>query len=306
MIKKLINILLIIGLGTTLFGQLRPLYDQYQLNGLAINPAYSGSQEALSVGLIARNQWIGFEGAPKTITLSIHTPMRSDKVNLGMLILNDRTGSKTETGFLVNYAYRIYLGTGKLSFGLAAGFTGISTDRDMVRYNDPGDELILNPGTRAFIPEMSFGIYYYTDRYFAGFSMPYFLKHQLDEKSGRYRSSFNPSSADYMLFTGYQFTLSDKYDLVPSVLIKSDSFRSAQADINCNLVYNKKVWLGTGYRSDNSLLFLLQYQVNNQFRVAYTYGYELSELSHYQKGTHEIMLLYNFKYMVNVKSPRYF
>jgi len=307
MIKKIIiNIIILIGMGTPVFSQLKPLYDQYILNGMSVNPAFAGSQEALSIGLLARNQWVGFEGAPKTVTLSLHTPLRDERVNLGLLLFSDKTGSRSETGLMLNYAYRIYFKGGKLSFGLAAGFTGLSTDREMLRYTDPGDELILNPGTRAILPEMSFGIYYYSDRFYAGFSVPYFLNHKLDESSGKYGLAVNPTRMTYMLLSGYKFPLSEKYQFIPSVLIKTDSFKRMQVDLNGNLVYREKIWLGAGYRSDNSMLYMLQYQVNNQFRVAYTYGYEFSELSHYQKGTHEIMLLYIFKYMVDVRSPRYF
>ncbi len=174
MFKKLIYIILLLGIGVTAFPQLQPLLDQYLLNGLAINPAYAGSQEALNIGLYARNQWVGFEGAPKTFTFTMHSPMRDNHVNLGLLVMNDKIGARTETGFLFNYAYRIEMGTGKLSFGLAAGLTGISTNRDMLRYTDPGDGLILNPGVRALLPELSFGIYYYSDKFFTGLSTPFF------------------------------------------------------------------------------------------------------------------------------------
>ena len=109
------------GIGRIAFPQLQPLLDQYLLNGLAINPAYAGSQEALNAGLYARNQWVGFEGAPRDITFTLHTPLRDKHVNLGILVMNDKIGARTETGFLLNYAYRIDLGAGKLSFGLAGG-----------------------------------------------------------------------------------------------------------------------------------------------------------------------------------------
>src|SRR5450759_5669484 len=87
--------------------QLQPLLDQYLLNGLAINPAYAGSQEALNVGMYVRNQWVGFEGAPKNFTFSLHSPMRDKRIGLGVIVMNDKIGSRTETGFIANYAYRI-------------------------------------------------------------------------------------------------------------------------------------------------------------------------------------------------------
>lgn len=306
MLKQIIPAFIFWALGVTAFPQLQPLLDQYLLNGLAINPAYAGSQEALNIGLYARAQWVGFEGAPRDITFTIHSPMRDKHVSLGLMVMNDKLGSRTETGFLLNYAYRIDMWKGKLSFGLAAGLTSLSTDVNMLRYTDPGDGLLLNPGVRALLPEFSFGIYYYSNKFFSGLSMPLFLKHPFDEETGKYRVSFNPSEMNYLLMAGYIFTLSDNFKLLPSMLLKTNPSNNTQLDLNCNLIFREKVWLGTSLRTNRNLIFFLQYQANRQLRIAYSYGYEFSELSSFQKGSHEVMLLYNFRYEVNVKSPRFF
>jgi type IX secretion system PorP/SprF family membrane protein len=176
----------------------------------------------------------------------------------------------------------------------------------MLRYTDPGDGLLLNPGVRALLPEFSFGIYYYSNKFFSGLSMPLFLKHPFDEGTGKYRVSFNPSEMNYLLMAGYIFTLSDNFKLLPSMLLKTNPSNNTQLDLNCNLIFREKVWLGTSLRTNRNFTFLLQYQANRQLRIAYSYGYEFSELSSFQKGSHEVMLLYNFRYEVNVKSPRYF
>jgi type IX secretion system PorP/SprF family membrane protein len=306
MFKKIITVIIWWGIGIAAYPQLQPLLDQYLLNGLAINPAYAGSQEALNIGLYARNQWVGFEGAPRDFTFTLHSPMRDKHVSLGILVMNDKIGSRTETGFLFNYAYRIDMGAGKLSFGLAAGLTNLSTNSDMLRYTDPGDGLLLNPGVRALMPEFSFGSYYYSERFFTGLSMPLFLKHPFNEVTGKYKISFNPSAMNYILVAGYVFTLSDNFELVPSMLLKTNPANNTQLDLNCNVIFREKIWFGTSIRTTKNLTFLLQYQANRQLRIAYSYGYEFSELSSFQKGSHEVMLLYNFRYEVNVKSPRYF
>jgi type IX secretion system PorP/SprF family membrane protein len=306
MFKKIIFTVSCWGIGIAAFPQLQPLVDQYLLNGLAINPAYAGSQEALNIGVYARNQWVGFEGAPRNFTLTLHSPMKDKRVNLGFLIMNDKIGSRTETGFLFNYAYRIDFGSGKLSFGLAAGVTYLSTNPDMLRYTDPGDGLLLNPGVRALLPELSFGMYYYSRKFFSGFSMPLFLKHPFNEVTSGYKISFDPSSINYMFLAGYMFSLSENFELVPSVLLRTNPANNTQIDFNCNVIFKEKVWFGTSLRTDKNMTLLFQYQANRQFRIAYSYGYEFSELSNFQKGSHEIMLIYNFKYLIDVKSPRFF
>jgi hypothetical protein len=48
---------------------------------------------------------------------------------------------------------------------------------------------------------------------------------------------------------------------------------------------------------------LVQFAVNNQIRVAYTYDIDLGRLGRYSNGSHEIMLRYEFRYKVEVINP---
>lgn len=50
-----------------------PHYTQYMYNMNVVNPAYAGSKESISGGLLYRQQWSGLEGAPKTATFSLHS-----------------------------------------------------------------------------------------------------------------------------------------------------------------------------------------------------------------------------------------
>jgi len=306
MLRKALLIFIFLQCTHLLMGQLHPLVDQYHLNGLAINPAYAGSQEALNISIHSRNQWIGFEGAPKTNTLSLHTPMRNKKVNLGIILLSDRLGSKSETGVLLNYAYRIQMGKGHLSFGLAAGFSHIARDRSTVVSSDPGDLLLIGPLQKANLPEFSLGSYYSNDRFFAGISMPLFLTHYTNEESGNYQPGFNFASANYLFTSGYLFDLNNDIELLPSCMLRINPANNVQADININMIIKKLFWIGSSIRTNGNLSALLQWQINYQLRLGYSYGYELSQLSTYQNGTHEIVLQYNFRYIIEVVNPRYF
>ena len=306
MLRLLLYIVLFICLSATSFGQLQPLIDQPHLNGQVINPAYAGSQEALNAGINSRTQWVGFEGSPSTHTLSLHSPLKNKKLNLGLVVLGDRLGSRKETGFLLNYAYRIDLEWGKLSLGLAAGLTHLSTDQDLLHYRDQDDLLALNPEQRALLPEFSIGSYFYNDRYYIGVSMPLFLGHPIRERTGNYGIGFKASEATYILTGGYLFKLSDSFEVLPSVLLKTNPANNTQLDFYSNVIYRERFWLGAGIRSNGSLSGLFQVQINPQLRIGYSYAYELSELSSYQQGSHEIVIRYNFRYLLNVVSPRYF
>jgi len=306
MSKYFIHILLILFLGAPAFGQLEPLLDQHQLNGLAINPAYAGSQDALNVGIHTRVQWTGFDGAPRTTTLSVHTPLKNKKVNLGLVVMGDKLGTRKETGFLLNYAYRIRLGSGKLSLGLGAGISSLTSDMDLIRYADQGDLLLQNPGRRMVLPEFSVGAYFHQEKFYLGFSMPLFMSHFTSEGSGNIQNAFRPGEANYLLNGGYVFRASDNIEIFPSALIRINPAVASQLDIHCDVIYKQRFWLGANVRTNGQLSALLQVQANPQFRIGYSYGYELSELSSYQHGSHEVVLQYNFKYTLNVFSPRYF
>ncbi len=306
MIKRLIIHIILLCFSYQGFAQLQPLVNQYLLNGLAINPAYAGSQDALSLGLYSRTQWVGFEGAPRTITFSMHSPMRNKKVNLGLIVLNDKLGSRKETGFLFNYAYRIAMGSGNFSLGLATGITGLSSDLDAVRFVDPGDNYVQNNTEKVFLPEFSFGSYYYSEKYYMGFSMPLFSTFSMDNDPEKFHVGFDLANTNYILTGGYVFSLSEDLEIFPTLLLKTNPANTTQLDMHCSLIIKEKVWLGAGIRSNGNLSALLNLQVNHQLRVGYSYGYEISELSSYNSGSHEIVLQYNFNYLLEVISPRYF
>lgn len=306
MLKRLFHIIILLVVVCNAFSQLSPLLDQYHLNGLAINPAYAGSQGALSVGIHSRIQWVGFEGSPRTSTFTIHSPMRNKKVNLGLIVLGDRLGSKKETGFLLNYAYRIELGQGKLSLGMAAGLTSLSADINSIKYTDQGDILLQDLSQRSLFPEFSLGSYYQTKHYYVGISMPLFLSHPYIEGSSGQKIGFRPASANYIISAGALFRLSETIELLPSMLLRTNPANSTQLDLHCNVIYKEKLWLGASIRTNGNLSTLLQLQINPQLRVGYSYGYELSMLSSYQHGSHELVISYSFRYILNVMSPRYF
>ena len=306
MAGRLLHMVIFTCLGAAAFGQLQPLIDQPHLSGLVINPAYAGSQEALNAGINSRTQWVGFEGSPSTHILSVHSPLKNKKLNLGVVVLGDRLGSRKETGLLVNYAYRIDFGWAKLSFGLAAGIAHLSTDLDLLQYRDQDDILALSPENRALLPEFSLGSYLYNDRYYLGISMPLFLGHPIRDRTGNYGVGFKASEATYILTGGYLFKLSGHFEALPSLLLKTNPATNTQLDIYTNVIYRERFWFGAGIRTSGSLSGIFQVQINPQLRIGYSYAYELSELSSYQQGTHEIVIRYNFRYLLNVVSPRYF
>jgi type IX secretion system PorP/SprF family membrane protein len=302
------NIFIILFFGYSLgaLAQLEPLSNQYLLNTLAINPAYAGSHDALSISLFHRNQWTGFDGAPKTVTLAMHSPMRNEKVGLGIMAVNDRSGISSSNLLSGNFAYRIRIDKGIFSFGLGGG---ISVSRlkwqSLVAVNSD-DELLRDNSPAYILPNFSLGVYYNSDRVFLGVSLPMLLSHEFNSSSGSFDIVNDTYNYNYFINGGYLIHLSSHWKLLPSAMIRFTPAALPQADLNSYIIYGDRVWAGISYRSNKSVVGLLMYQVNNQLSVAYSYDIGLGKIGGYMGGSHEIMIRYDFRYIVDVMDPRYF
>ncbi|WKN31503.1 type IX secretion system membrane protein PorP/SprF [Porifericola rhodea] len=288
---------------TLAYAQQQAMFTQYMFNGLAINPAYAGSHESLSLTALGREQWLGLEGAPSSQTFSAHAPLRNKKIALGMLFTHDQIGETNQYGAYAIYAYRLKLAKGILSAGLQAGFNTYkaSFSQVFVRQGDDGafnaDEL------HSFLPNFGAGAYYNTRRFYVGFSLPHLLNNaypgQEDTQARQYRHWF--------LTSGYVFDLNHNLKLKPNMLIKAVEGAPLEVDINANLLIKELVWFGLSYRSFDAMSALLEFQATQQFKFGYAYDYTLTDLKQFHTGTHELMLNYRFlKKDKKMLTPRYF
>jgi len=288
------------------WAQLEPLTSQYLFNPLVINPALAGNREALSVSILHRDQWRGFEGAPRTETLSMHAPMRKEKVGLGLSVMFDRFGVSSTNLVEGSFAYRIPIREGTLSFGLGAGLVVARNHWNelvAVHPDDPG--LPSEAGTYLY-PDFSIGANYQNKSFFVALSLPRFLSHKFNTTTHRFELVNNLGNYNYHLQAGYLLRLAENWKVLPSVLIRYAPAAYPQADINAYVIYRDKIWLGASFRTSQSLIGLIMYQLNNQFSLGYSYDMGWGSSGKPQGGTHEIMIRYDFKYLIDVISPRYF
>ncbi|AEH02496.1 type IX secretion system membrane protein PorP/SprF [Lacinutrix sp. 5H-3-7-4] len=295
------------------FAQQLPQFSQYMFNTISINPAYAGSRETLSVVGLHRSQWVGLEGGPSTQTLSIHSPMKNEKVGLGLSIINDQLGYENFIFVYGDFSYTIQTGEKtKLAFGLKAGFTHYSLDNigflnEEEVYSDP----FFSDVSSRWNPNVGVGLFWHTNKWYVGLSAPRILNTD-------YNLANKVDNVDYValervgyyLTGGYVFNLSENTKLKPAVLAKVVNGAPLSFDINANLLFYEKLWLGAGYRYNQdttTLGALVDFQIDKQLRIGYTYEYFLSDLRPYTSGTHEIILMYElFKPQKRIKSPRYF
>ncbi|AHM58854.1 membrane protein [Flammeovirgaceae bacterium 311] len=284
----------------SLQAQQQALFTQYMFNGLAINPAYAGSHESMSITALARKQWLGIDGAPGTQTFAVHTPIPNEKIGLGLLLTHDHIGPVHQYSLKFAYAYRIPVGPGKLSMGLQGG---------VVNYNSKFSELYLGPNVQdpsfsadvnQFMYDFGTGLYYATDKFYLGLSVPQMLAIKTDD-------NFNPSK-HYFLNTGYLFDLNRSLKLKPNVLFKAVQGAPLEVDLNTNLLIRDVLWVGASYRSFRTISALTELQLTDQLRFGYAYDFPAtSDLGSATAGSHEIMLNYRFTfYKSNFSTPRNF
>jgi type IX secretion system PorP/SprF family membrane protein len=304
--KRIIKTILWLLVPLSLSGQITPVTNQYVLNPLIINPAYAGNRGALNIAVFYRKQWVGVTGSPLTMALAADAPLLDSKLGVGLIITNDKIGVTKETQFHTSYAYKIEMGKGRLSFGLGAGLITTNTAWSELVALDPGDEMYLVNSKVFIVPDFSFGAYYSFDNYFAGFSIPKLLGYKFDFDRNKYSLTFNLWDCNYMVNTGYVFDLSEKVKLFPSTLIIFGPGHNLLYDINAHVNLYNRLWTGLSYRSNRSVAALLQFSINNQIKVAYTYDFDFGKLGRYSNGSHEIMLRYEFNYKVDVVNPLVF
>lgn len=304
--KKIIKILILLLIPLSVTGQLTPVTNQYVLNPIMINSAYAGSRGALNIAAFYRRQWVGIPGSPETMTFSMDAPLSDEKIGLGLSVVSDKIGVTKETQFITNYAYKIKMNEGILSFGLGAGIMTTNTAFSDLTVQDPGDENLLVNSKVFVVPDFNFGVYYAYKNYFAGFSIPKLLGYTFNYDKNKYTLKVDPGQYYYLFNTGYVFTLTSKVKFFPSTLVTFSPGEKVLYDINAHFNFFDRFWVGASYRNGRSVAGLLQFAVNNQLRIAYTYDFDIGELGRYSNGSHEIMLRYEFRFKVDVVNPLVF
>ncbi|MBG0858980.1 MAG: type IX secretion system membrane protein PorP/SprF [Bacteroidales bacterium] len=304
--KRIIKVVFWLLIPLSLSGQLTPVTNQYVLNPLTINPAYSGNRGALNIAAFYRRQWVGITGAPETMTLAVDAPLLDAKLGLGLVIVNDKIGVTKETQISSSYSYKINMGDGILSLGLGAGIIATNTAWSDLEVIDKEDNYLLIDSRVFVVPDFSFGAYYSFRNYFAGLSIPKLLGYKFDFDRNKYALKVNIGQYYYLFNTGYVFNVGPKTKLFPSTLVTFSPGERLLYDINAHLSLFDRLWLGASYRSNRSVAGLLQFAINNQLRVAYTYDFDMGKLGRYSYGSHEIMLRYEFRFLVDVVNPLVF
>lgn len=297
----------VIYFSTNILAQQDPMLSQYMFNGLYLNPAYAGSHDYWTSTLTYRNQWVGMDGAPETAIAAVDGPIKGNNMGLGALLYHDRIGVTRQNAVVLNYAYQIKINkTTKLALGINAGISQFSARLTDLTVWDQ-DKVFQNDLTSKIIPRLGIGAYYFGEKHYVGLSIPTLFAYQkgIDFNFDLSRASF--LRRHYLLTAGYVFDVSTNVKLKPSILLKYVQSAPLEADFNLSAVYKDKFWIGASFRTNDAVVFLVEYQTNNYFRVGYAYDLTVSKLRTYNTGSHEIMIGIDFGRQLNkAKTPRYF
>lgn len=277
-----------------LTAQQLPLFSQYVENNFVLNPAVSGTKDYSPLRAVVRNQWSGIEGSPNTQTLSFHHGFADKKMGFGVHLFNDQIGPVSQTGLSAAYSYHIKITDGSsLSFGIAGLFYNYKLNTNKLKFDDQSntDNVLVTGNFQAFYPNFSAGVYYYTKKFFTGISVPELMQTRMSNAQDYY---IIKQVRHYYFNAGYTFDLNDNYTLQPSVLVKYVQAAPVQVDINAVFEAYKKVSIGVSYRSGDAIVAMLGFKLKDKFVIGYSYDITMSHLNNYSKGSHEIMLGYNF------------
>lgn len=283
---------------------------QYMVHQPLINPAAAGAQENLNGAVFYRAQWVGFDGAPRVAGFNINSPIGNGNSNVGLTLINDKIGVNKTTDLSGNYAYSLKTSLKtKLSFGLSGTLHMSQSNYADVETNGVVDPSFQSNTPTVLMPNFKFGTYFNSRKFYIGFAIPDLLHNELVNNGGyKGKTTFDFSQMHLYLHSGYKFELNEKFDLNVSTLIKQVAGAPVQDDFNVLGVYSKKFGLGFSYRTSKEIAALAQFQINNMFKLAYSYDYTMNKIGNYSSGSHEIMLVFDVKsgaQLPLIEAPRF-
>ena len=278
--------------------QQRPLQSLYMFDPLLINPAYAGTHVQLSGTAIYRNQWVNFDGAPKTMTGTIHSGFRKARVGLGLIFANDQIGVHSDNSAYIAYSYKLPLSkrknSGVLSFGLQGGFNSLTSDFFKTNPRDGAEIGVIN----KFNWNFGGGMFLRTKDAYAGLSVPYIIQNPTIDIISPEADTLDARGKQqryYYLTGGFSKTVAPNVKWMPSALIRVQQNAPLSFDINNMFVLYDVVGLGFSYRLNDSMVGLFELQINENFHVGYAYDITTSDIRLYSNGSHEIMINYRIK-----------
>lgn len=285
------------------FGQQETQYSNYQMNNFMLNPAVAGSYSFFNAKIGTRQQWVGLDGAPRTFFATFHAPMHHPDVmprtkhgfahhGVGFTVSADQSGAFKTQSFLGTYAFHKKLGSGlTLSTGISLGLKNTKVDGTLIDFvHTPVDQNVGHSLYDKITPDANMGVWLYSDHMFAGFSGRQLLGGNLSFSN--LNNEEQRLVRHYFATAGVILDLSEDWHFVPSFMAQAAASAPVQVDLNGTIWYQKLFAFGFSYRHLDALNLILSYTYKDSLEIGYAYDFNISGLSHYNSGTHEIIVGY--------------
>ncbi|WP_293896418.1 type IX secretion system membrane protein PorP/SprF [Flavobacterium sp.] len=290
--------------GVISYAQQDAQFTQYMYNTINVNPAYAGSRGTLSIFGLYRSQWVGLDGAPVTNALSINSPIENSNLGVGLSFVNDKIGPTVENTISADVSYTIQTSESyKLSFGIKGTGNFFNLDASKLNPVDQSDQSLKSYD--KFSPNLGAGLYLHSDKTYLGLSVPKFI--ETAQKYDDNETKITRDKINYYLIAGHVFDLTSKIKFKPALLSKLVMGAPLQVDVSGNFMFNDKFVLGLAYRWDAAVSVMAGFQISDGLYIGYGYDLETTALRHYNSGSHEVFLRYEFFNNYNkIISPRFF
>ncbi len=287
-------------LSINIFAQQQPLFSQYYVNDMLINPAASGSKANSHLIFQTRQQWLGFEGAPLISNISYHGHF-NNRSAMGGYVMFDKAYPNMQAAIHLNYAYHIPLDYDQVNLSFGVGAKGMYYNLDFNREDlPPGPDPAFSTNSYdKVLADASSGVYLYSRNFYLGFSA-----------SNIFQSSFitpvtgsaydNLGFRNYYGTAAYKFIIDNNWKFEPSFLIRKIQFQRNIIDFTTRLLYLENSWGGITYRTNRTAIFSMGFGVND-IQIAYSYDYTFAgEIMQYNNGTHELSI----SFIINRQSAK--
>jgi len=298
-----INILSIICLLSvcSLSAQQEAQYTQFMPYKMVFNSAYAGLDGAPSFALVARQQWLGFEGGPQSQLVNFHMPLGSaQRVGVGGTIRRFIIGPTEDYTTEAAYAYNFPFARGNLSMGINASLRLMRVNFNQLEsIQDRSIDDAIPVGIQSkTLPNFGFGIYYDSDNIYLGMSLPRLLRNNIDFAEDA--AIISREVSHLFVMGGFKFGNPEGIEWMPQILLKYVAGAPFDADASISAIYKGRHSLGVGYRVGGSkrsgigesVSLFLSLGVNEKLSFGLGYDYTLSALQRFNSGTIEGFVKY--------------
>lgn len=314
MLKRTFYTLVLAFAGITVHAQQDAQFSQYMFNNLYLTPAYAGVDGVTQLTAIHRSQWQGYQssfgdgGAPTTQMVSFNTPIHKLHSGFGAYVLNDKLGPQNNLEAQASYAYHLGIKNSKLSFGVKLGVYSMAINGEYYRFVNEGDPLINTGRVSQILPDLGFGLFYRSEKYYIGAGMNHLLHSQFDFGVNESR---NALENHINLTAGYFYEVNFDLQLQPTILVKTD-LNEYSFDLGVIATLKDKMWGGVSFRQSEAANVLLGYSFfkDHSLKFGYSIDVIIKDKDAKSSFSHEFLLSYQLP--VNpgsgkkvVRTPRY-